>query len=55
VIVKITIESKKLVHATNNFNDEEKLGQGGFGGVYRGFLRDSNTFVAVKRALKGSK
>jgi hypothetical protein len=40
---------KELAHATNNFNDEEKLGQGGFGGVYRGFLRDSNSFVAVKR------
>jgi serine/threonine protein kinase len=46
---------KELAHATNNFNDEEKLGQGGFGGVYRGFLRDSNTFVAVKRVSKGSK
>jgi serine/threonine protein kinase len=55
VIVKITIESKKLVHATNNFNDEKKLGQGGFGGVYRGFLRDSNSFIAVKRVSKGSK
>jgi len=44
---------KELAHATNNFNDEEKLGQGGFGGVYRGFLRDSNSFVAVKRVSKG--
>lgn len=55
MIVKITIESKKLVHATNNFNDEEKLGQGGFGGVYRGLLRDSNSFIAGKRVSKGSK
>jgi serine/threonine protein kinase len=46
---------KELAHATNNFNDEEKLGQGGFGGVYRGFLRGSNSFVAVKRVSKGSK
>ncbi|XP_059446402.1 L-type lectin-domain containing receptor kinase IX.1-like [Corylus avellana] len=45
----------ELARATNNFNDEEKLGQGGFGGVYKGFLRDSNTFVAVKRVSKGSK
>jgi serine/threonine protein kinase len=45
---------QELAHATNNFNDEEKLGQGGFGGVYRGFLRDSNSFVAVKRVSKGS-
>ncbi|KAG7976511.1 hypothetical protein I3843_06G152700 [Carya illinoinensis] len=34
---------------------EEKLGQGGFGGVYKGFLRDSNFFVAIKRVSKGSK
>jgi serine/threonine protein kinase len=46
---------KELVQATNNFNDQEKLGQGGFGGVYKGFLRDSNSFVAVKRVSKGSK
>jgi serine/threonine protein kinase len=46
---------KELAHATNNFNDREKLGQGGFGGVYRGFLRDTNSFVAVKRVSKGSK
>jgi serine/threonine protein kinase len=46
---------QELAHATNNFSEEEKLGQGGFGGVYRGFLRDSNSFVAVKRVSKGSK
>jgi hypothetical protein len=46
---------KELAHATNNFNDEEKLGQGGFGGVYRGFLQDINSFVAIKRVSKGSK
>jgi serine/threonine protein kinase len=46
---------QELAHATNNFNEEEKLGQGGFGWVYRGFLRDSNSFVAIKRVSKGSK
>jgi len=46
---------KKLARATNNFNDEEKLGQGGFGEVYKGFLQDSNSFVAVKRVSKQSK
>jgi serine/threonine protein kinase len=46
---------KELVHATNNFNDEEKLGEGGFGGVYRGFLQDLNSFIAVKRVSKRSK
>jgi hypothetical protein len=45
----------ELAYATNNFNDDEKLGQGGFGGVYKGFLRDSNSFIAVKRVSKGSK
>ena len=44
-----------LVRATNNFNDREKLGQGGFGWVYRGYLSDSNSLVAVKRISKGSK
>ncbi|KAG6652106.1 L-type lectin-domain containing receptor kinase IX.1-like [Carya illinoinensis] len=46
---------RELARATNNFRDEEKLGQGGFGGVYKGFLRDSNIFVAIKRVSKGSK
>ncbi|KAK4562290.1 hypothetical protein RGQ29_004958 [Quercus rubra] len=44
----------ELARATNDFNDKEKLGQGGFGGVYRGFLRDFNSIVAVKRVSEGS-
>ncbi|XP_057991348.1 L-type lectin-domain containing receptor kinase IX.1-like [Hevea brasiliensis] len=44
---------QQLVQATNNFAEEGKLGQGGFGGVYRGYL--SNLSVAVKRVSKGSK
>uniref|UniRef100_A0A7N2MYG2 Protein kinase domain-containing protein n=1 Tax=Quercus lobata TaxID=97700 RepID=A0A7N2MYG2_QUELO len=44
----------ELARATNDFNDKEKLGQGGFDGVYRGFLRDFNSIVAVKRVSKGS-
>ncbi|XP_062225622.1 G-type lectin S-receptor-like serine/threonine-protein kinase At2g19130 [Phragmites australis] len=35
-----------LQHATKNFS--EKLGEGGFGSIFKGFLRDSTT-VAVKR------
>ncbi|KAG2703963.1 hypothetical protein I3760_06G161300, partial [Carya illinoinensis] len=46
---------KELTRATNNFSNEEKLGQGGFGDIYKGFLRDSNIFVAIKRVSKGSK
>ncbi|KAK9987795.1 hypothetical protein SO802_028034 [Lithocarpus litseifolius] len=45
----------ELALATNDFNDKEKLGQGGFGGVYRGFLRDLDTIVAVKRVSEGSR
>nr|XP_043630808.1 L-type lectin-domain containing receptor kinase IX.1-like [Erigeron canadensis] len=46
---------QELVRATDNFAETEKLGEGGFGGVYRGFLQDSNTYVAVKRVSKSSK
>ena len=40
---------------TNDFNNKEKLGRGGFGGVYKGFLSNANSFVAVKRISKESK
>ncbi|XP_023900087.2 L-type lectin-domain containing receptor kinase IX.1-like [Quercus suber] len=46
---------KELVSATNNFAEENKLGQGGFGGVYKGYLGDLNSYVAIKRVSKGSK
>ncbi|KAL6346980.1 hypothetical protein AAG906_012231 [Vitis piasezkii] len=45
----------ELALATSNFAEEEKLGEGGFGGVYRGFLRELNAYVAVKRVSRGSK
>ncbi|PRQ31918.1 putative protein kinase RLK-Pelle-L-LEC family [Rosa chinensis] len=45
----------ELARATNNFVEGEKLGEGGFGGVYRGFIKDLNSYVAVKRVSKGSK
>ncbi|GLT59652.1 hypothetical protein SLA2020_324600 [Shorea laevis] len=40
--------------ATNNFNDQNKLGQGGFGAVYKGRLSNGQD-VAVKRLSRSSK
>ncbi|CAA3019104.1 G-type lectin S-receptor-like serine threonine-kinase B120 [Olea europaea subsp. europaea] len=43
-----------LAVATNNFSDENKLGQGGFGRVYKGML-PGNQEIAVKRlSIKSS-
>jgi len=45
----------ELEAATNFFSEEEKLGEGGFGSVYRGLLKDTNPIhVAVKRVSKSS-
>ncbi|KAG4377825.1 hypothetical protein GLYMA_18G217000v4 [Glycine max] len=44
---------KELAIATNKFNISTKVGQGGYGNVYKGILSDE-TFVAVKRAEEGS-
>ncbi|CAL5092475.1 unnamed protein product [Urochloa decumbens] len=44
-----------LAMATDNFSDDHKLGEGGFGSVYRGFLKDMDLHVAIKRVSKGSK
>ncbi|KAK9938011.1 hypothetical protein M0R45_014773 [Rubus argutus] len=45
----------ELAYATGNFAEGEKLGEGGFGGVYRGFIKDLNSYVAVKKISRGSK
>lgn len=45
---------RELELATSNFSDGNKLGHGGFGDVYRGFLNSSNCEVAVKKILKDS-
>ncbi|KAL4368189.1 hypothetical protein GQ457_05G014260 [Hibiscus cannabinus] len=45
----------ELSRATNAFDEAGKLGEGGFGGVYKGLLSDSNMAVAVKRISRGSK
>lgn len=45
----------ELAVATRYFSDEEKLGEGGFGSVYHGYLKDLNLHVAIKRVSKTSK
>ncbi|KAM0039204.1 putative protein kinase RLK-Pelle-L-LEC family [Helianthus debilis subsp. tardiflorus] len=45
----------QLAQSTADFAETEKLGEGGFGGVYKGFLKDLRMYVAVKRVSKTSK
>nr|XP_043633404.1 L-type lectin-domain containing receptor kinase IX.1-like [Erigeron canadensis] len=46
---------RELSKATDGFSEERKLGEGGFGGVYKGLLSGINSLVAVKRVSSGSK
>ncbi|XP_022929212.1 L-type lectin-domain containing receptor kinase IX.1-like [Cucurbita moschata] len=46
---------RELTQATRNFDEAGKLGEGGFGGVYKGLLTESNIEIAVKRVSRGSK
>ncbi|XP_057514010.1 uncharacterized protein LOC130795787 [Actinidia eriantha] len=41
--------------ATNNFDDELAIGIGGFGKVYKGFINNGTTTVAIKRLKDESK
>lgn len=45
----------ELVVATDNFSDDRMPGQGGFGSVYRGYYKEMNLHMAVKRVSKDSK
>ncbi|KAJ4850789.1 hypothetical protein Tsubulata_050470 [Turnera subulata] len=47
-----TFSFKRILDATNNFSEENKLGRGGFGPVYKGILE--NQEVAIKRLSKKS-
>lgn len=44
---------RELQNATDNFSNKKILGKGGFGNVYKGYLKDG-TAVAVKRLNDGS-
>ncbi|KAF8649203.1 hypothetical protein HU200_064398 [Digitaria exilis] len=44
---------RELAAATSGFSDEKKIGRGGFGPVYRGYLRDQGCDAAIK-VLRGS-
>ncbi|KAH9324749.1 hypothetical protein KI387_004927 [Taxus chinensis] len=47
----MTFTMGELSKATGNFSPNNKIGQGGFGTVYKGKLKDG-TLVAIKRAKK---
>ncbi|KAK7372245.1 hypothetical protein VNO80_05619 [Phaseolus coccineus] len=44
---------EEMQAATNNFSDSARIGQGGYGRVFKGVLPDG-TVVAIKRAQEGS-
>ncbi|XP_020224548.1 G-type lectin S-receptor-like serine/threonine-protein kinase At4g27290 [Cajanus cajan] len=47
-------ELSTIISATNNFSADNKLGEGGFGSVYKGILDDGGE-IAVKRLSKNSR
>ncbi|XP_021719625.1 cysteine-rich receptor-like protein kinase 25 [Chenopodium quinoa] len=47
-VESLQYDLKLLQIATNNFSDDNKLGEGGFGGVYKGILPNGQE-IAVKR------
>ncbi|KAG0622269.1 hypothetical protein M758_3G085700 [Ceratodon purpureus] len=51
-VIAFTFE--ELSRATSNFDDKNLLGQGGYGKVYVGDLKDGKQRVAIKRAEPGS-
>ncbi|KAK1438038.1 hypothetical protein QVD17_03839 [Tagetes erecta] len=52
-IESLKYDFSTLSAATNNFSEDNKLGQGGFGAVYKGTLEDGRE-IAVKRLARHS-
>ncbi|KAL6282131.1 hypothetical protein ACE6H2_013060 [Prunus campanulata] len=52
-IESLQFDFSTIVAATNNFSDDNKLGEGGFGQVYKGVLSNGQE-VAVKRLSRNS-
>ncbi|XP_028782534.1 cysteine-rich receptor-like protein kinase 2 [Neltuma alba] len=50
----ITFSYKDLKSATKNFSDENKIGEGGFGVVYKGILGNGKVVAVKKLALRAS-
>jgi serine/threonine protein kinase len=46
---------KELYLATNKFSKDKKLGEGGFGAVFKGYFYDLDLQVAVKKISSGSR
>ncbi|KAL1364962.1 L-type lectin-domain containing receptor kinase IX.1-like [Arachis hypogaea] len=49
------ISYDRLVCATDNFQEAKKLGRGGFGAVYKGYFKDTDSYAAVKKISADSK
>nr|GMD04547.1 receptor-like serine/threonine-protein kinase SD1-8 [Ipomoea batatas] len=49
----LQLSFRRIIDATNNFDEANKLGEGGFGPVYKGFLSEFG-IVAIKRLSKQS-
>jgi len=48
----VTFKMKTLIAATENFHDDNKLGEGGFGPVYKGTTQDGKEIAVKKLSLK---
>ncbi|MED6171303.1 hypothetical protein PIB30_039568 [Stylosanthes scabra] len=53
IVESLLFNLDSIRDATNDFSDDNKLGQGGFGAVYKGILSDGQE-IAVKRLVSSS-